>query len=273
MSERKLACIIGWPVAESLSPAIHNAAFAALGLDWTYVPLAVRPGAISEGMNLLRQLGIEGANVTMPHKRAVVPMLDRLEADAAALDAVNTIVREGDAFVGHNTDGRGFLAAVADEAAFEPAGKTAVVLGAGGAARAVAVALAQAGASVRVSARRAGQASEVAALTPGIDVAAWGESASTDLVVNATPSREGLPLDSLGFAPGVLAVDLIYLPPMTEFVRFAREAGARAFDGLGMLVHQAALSFRLWTKLDPPLDVMAEAARAALSSGDAIDLR
>src|SRR5437667_11073134 len=105
MSARKLACIIGWPVAESLSPVIHNAAFAAVGLDWTYVPLAVRPGAIEEGMNLLRQLGVEGANVTMPHKRVVVPLLDRLEGDAAALGAVNTIVRDGATFVGHNTDG------------------------------------------------------------------------------------------------------------------------------------------------------------------------
>jgi shikimate dehydrogenase len=160
---------------------------------------------------------------------------------------------------------------VAEEAAFDPDGKTAVVLGAGGAARAVAVALAQAGASVRVSARRAEQASEVAALAAGIDVAPWGEPMPADIVVNATPTREGLPLGSLGFGPGMLAVDLIYLPPMTEFVRFAREAGATALDGLGMLVHQAALSFRLWTGIDPPLAVMAEAARATLSSSEAPD--
>ena len=268
MSARKLACIIGWPVAESLSPAIHNAAFASLGLDWTYVPLAVRPGAIDEGMKLVRQLGIEGANVTMPHKRAVVPLLDRLEGDAAILDAVNTIVREGNAFIGHNTDGPGFLAAIAEEASFSPAGKTVVVLGAGGAARAIAVSLARAGASVRVSARRPEQAAEVAAIAPGIDVAAWGESGPADLTVNATPSRKGLPLEALGFRSGMLAVDLIYLPPMTEFVRFARDAEAAALDGLGMLVHQAALSFRLWTGIDPPIDVMAGAARAALSSGE-----
>jgi len=271
MSTRKLACIIGWPVAESLSPAIHNAAFASVGLDWTYVPLAVRPGAIDEGMKLVRQLGIEGANVTMPHKRTVVPLLDRLEGDAAALDAVNTIVRDGGAFVGHNTDGAGFLAAVAEEASFSPVGKTAVVLGAGGAARAVALALARAGASVRVSARRPEQAAEVAAIAPGIDIASWGESGPADLVVNATPSREGLPLAALGFRPGTLAFDLVYLPPMTEFVRFARDAGATAMGGLGMLVHQAALSFRLWTGIDPPIQVMAGAARVALSSGEGSD--
>jgi len=271
MSARKLACIIGWPVAESLSPAIHNAAFAAVGLDWTYVALAVRPGAITEGMNLLRELGVEGANVTMPHKRAVVPLLDRLDAEATALDAVNTIVRAGTAFVGHNTDGPGFLAAIGEEASFAPAGKTAVVLGAGGAARAVAVALARAGASVRVSARRPEQAAEVAGLDPGIQVEAWGESTPADLVVNATPSREGLPLETLGFGPGMLAVDLIYAPPMTGFVRFAREAGATALDGIGMLVHQAALSFRLWTGVDPPIPVMADAARAALIGDESPD--
>ena len=268
MSARKLACIIGWPVAESLSPAIHNAAFAALGLDWTYIPLAVRPGAIEEGMGLLRELGVEGANVTMPHKRVVVRLLDRVDDEAAALDAVNTIVREGSILVGHNTDGAGFLAALAEEASFIPAGKSAVVLGAGGAARAVAVALARAGASVRVSARRPEQAAEVAALAPGIDAAAWGEELKADVVVNATPLRDGLPLQQLGFGPGVLAVDLIYLPPLTDFVRFAREAGAAALDGLGMLVHQAALSFRLWTGVDPPIEVMAEVARAALTSGE-----
>ena len=138
MSARKLACIIGWPVARSLSPAIHNAAFAALGLDWTYVPLAVRPGAIEEGMGLVHELGVEGANVTMPHKQTVIPFLERLEGDAQTLGAVNTIVREGSALVGFNTDGAGFLAAIRDEAAFDPSGKRALVLGAGGAARALA---------------------------------------------------------------------------------------------------------------------------------------
>ncbi|TMK50803.1 MAG: shikimate dehydrogenase, partial [Actinobacteria bacterium] len=130
MSARKLACIIGWPVARSLSPAIHNAAFAALGLDWTYVPLAVRPGAIEEGMGLVHELGVEGANVTMPHKQTVIPFLERLEGDAQTLGAVNTIVREGSALVGFNTDGAGFLAAIRDEAAFDPSGKRALVLGA-----------------------------------------------------------------------------------------------------------------------------------------------
>lgn len=268
MSARKLACIIGWPVAESLSPAIHNAAFDALGLEWTYVPLAVRPGAIDEGMTLLRELDVQGANVTMPHKQSVVPYLERLEGDAHTLHAVNTIVRDAGALVGHNTDGPGFLAAIAEEAGFHPAGKRALVLGAGGAARAVAVALARAGATVVVSARRPEQAAELTQLAADIETAPWGVAIEADLVVNATPSREGLPLDAVGFAAGVLAVDLIYLPPSTGFVLTARAAGATALDGLGMLVHQAALSFRLWTGRDAPLQVMRDAASSALDRSD-----
>ncbi|MGZ4210534.1 MAG: shikimate dehydrogenase [Actinomycetota bacterium] len=271
---RKLACIIGWPVAHSLSPAIHNAAFSALGLDWTYVPLAVRPGGIAEGINVLRLLEVEGANVTMPHKRDVVPLLDRLEGDAIQLDAVNTIVRDGPALVGHNTDGPGFLAALRVDADFEPAGARALILGAGGAARAVALALARGGATVTVAARRPGQAAGLAALAAGIAAAPWpGEPGwipgAADLVVNATPLRDGLPLEHLGLGSGVLAADLIYSPPVTPFVLFARERGARAVDGLGMLVQQAALSFRLWTGIDAPLDVMAEAARRAAAAPDA----
>ena len=268
MSARKLACIIGWPVAESLSPAIHNAAFDALGLDWTYVPLAVRPGAIDEGMTLVRELNVQGANVTMPHKRSVVPYLERLEGDAETLQAVNTIVRDGEALIGHNTDGPGFLAAIEEEGGFDPSGKRALVLGAGGAARAVAVALARAGATVVVSARRPEQAAELIGLAADIDTLPWGAPAQADLVVNATPSREGLPLDAVGFGPGVLAVDLIYLPPSTGFVLSARGAGATALDGLGMLVHQAALSFRLWTGREAPLQVMRDAARSTLDGSD-----
>ena len=266
MSARKLACIIGWPVAQSLSPAIHNAAFDALGLDWTYVPLAVRPGAIEEGIGFLRELSVQGANVTMPHKQSIVPFLERLEGDASALRAVNTIVREREALIGHNTDGPGFLAALREETGFDPGGKRALVLGAGGAARAVALALARAGGSVIVSARRQEQAAEVSALDAAIETAPWATEVSADLVVNATPTREGLPLGSLPFGTGVVVADLIYLPPETGLLRAARAAGAVTCDGLGMLVHQAALSFKLWTGVEAPIEVMAEAAREAVAS-------
>jgi len=268
MTQRKLACIIGWPVSHSVSPAIHNAAFAALGLDWTYVPLAVRTGAITEGMSLLRLLGIEGANVTMPHKQAVVPLLDGLEGDAETLGAVNTIVHADGGFVGHNTDGAGFVGWLRAEANFEPAGKTALVLGAGGAARALALSLARADSTVMVAARRPEQARELEVLDPAIRSAEWGAPAEADLVVNATPVRRGLPLDTIALGPGVVAADLIYPPPLTDFVRVATDRGATAFDGLGMLVHQAALSFTLWTGREAPLDTMAAAARRAIETPD-----
>lgn len=261
---RRLACIIGYPVAHSLSPAIHNAAFAALGLDWTYVALAVRPGAVAEGVSLLRTLRVDGANVTMPHKQAVVPHLDGLEGDAATLGAVNTIVRDEESLVGHNTDGAGFVAFLRADAGFEPAGTRALILGAGGAARGVALALVRAGSVVTIAGRRAGQATEAAAAT-GAAPGSWDAPPEADLVVQATPARDGLPLDRLALGPGVIAVDLIYPPPETPFCAAARAAGARAFDGLGMLVRQAALSFELWTGAAPPIGVMAEAARAGLA--------
>lgn len=257
-----LACIIGWPVAGSLSPRMHNAAFAALGLEWTYVPLAVREEAIADAVGLLRLLDVRGANVTIPHKRAIVSSLDALAGDAAAVGAVNTLVREGDRFVGHNTDGEGFLRALAAEG-WSPDGARALVLGAGGAARAVAYALARAGARVSVAARRPERAGEVASLARGIEAAEWEGLPAADLVVQATPARTGLPVEQLALGPEVVAVDLLYLPPETPFLAAARRAGARASDGLGMLLHQAALSFELWTGRPAPLGAMASALSAS----------
>lgn len=259
----RLCAIIGWPVAQSLSPAIHNAAFAALGLDWTYVPLGVRPGALDDGMRLFADLNVAGANVTIPHKQDVIEHLDRLAGDAPAIGAVNTIARDGDALVGYNTDGEGFLRALA-EAGWTPHGARAHVIGAGGAARGIAVALADAGCPVKVSARRDRQAAALAELHERIQTAPWAGPVDAELIVQATPLRSGLPLDQVRFVPECVAVDLIYLPPATEFLERAQAAGARAIDGLGMLVHQAALSFQIWTGREAPLGIMRAAARSAL---------
>ncbi len=257
-----LACIIGYPVAQSLSPAIHTAAFQALGLDWTYIAIAVQPGAAQEGVSLLRELGVEGASVTMPHKQDVIPFLDEVIGDASRTGAVNTIVASGKRLVGHNTDGDGFLRFLRADVGLDPAGARVLMLGAGGAARAVAFALDREGAQVTIAARRPQQAAEVAALSEGIRAAPWGEAIAFDLVVNATPMRDGLP--ELNFGEGSVAVDMIYVPPETSLIRDARESGARAFDGLGMLVHQATLAFELWTGIEAPVEVMHAAARSAL---------
>jgi shikimate dehydrogenase len=265
-----VAGIIGWPVERSLSPAIHNAAFSALGLDWVYLPFPVEPGEAAHAAEAMRTLGIRGLNVTMPHKRTVIPALDELTMEAARIGAVNTITLDGERLIGSNTDGPGFLTFLDAEVSLDPKGARALILGAGGAARSVAVALGDAGAEVTIAARRPDQAKEIAGLVQGaIAVGSDPETlkrqiAGAGLIVNATPvgrDGEAMPLDPAGLGPGHVVVDLIYHPEATPLVRTAREHGARAFNGIGMLVHQAALSFEKWTGVAAPIDAM----RAAVS--------
>ena len=265
--------VIGWPVEHSLSPAIHNAAFDAMGMDWVYVPLPVAPGALRPAADGLVSLGLRGANVTMPHKTDSAELADELSEEAQRLRAVNTLVVAGDRLHGHNTDAPGFDRFLRRDAGFDPQGRSALVFGAGGAARAVALALAQAGAAeLRVAVREAARAADLLAAVDGssmrVDVMPIDEAPGVraDLVVNATPlGADGTtapPLPLLG--PGVLVVDLLYRPALTPLQVAARDAGAGAFGGLGLLLHQAALSFELWTGTPAPLDVMSAAALAAL---------
>ncbi len=265
---------------------LHNAAFRALDLDWVYLAFEVPPGAALAALTGMRALGIEGLSVTMPHKDAVAAAVDRLSPTALTLGAVNTVVRTGEVLEGHNTDGSGFLAAVRGDEGFDPAGRRCVVIGAGGAARAVVKALADAGASEVVIVNRTPSRAEAAALLAG-PVGRLGtleEVAGADLVVSATPvgmgaglrgpnamdSAEGLlAVDPARLGPGQLVVDLVYDPPLTGLVEAARGRGAAAVNGLGMLIHQAAHAFRLWTGEDPPLAVMSAAALAALARDDA----
>jgi shikimate dehydrogenase len=273
----RLAAVIGDPVRHSLSPILHNAAFRALDLDWVYVALEVGPGGAPAAIEGVRALGIDGLNVTMPHKAAVAAAVDRVTPAADALLAVNTVVRTGGELVGHNTDGDGFVASVVADLDFDPAGRRCVVIGAGGAARAVVRGLADAGAAdVVVVARRAGQAEAAAHLGGGVGRAGRVEDVGdADLVVNATPVGMGgpavgdgatppddpaaHPVDPTLIGPGQLVVDLVYDPLTTPFMAAARARGAVAANGLGMLLHQAALAFRLWTAEEAPLDVMAGA--------------
>jgi shikimate dehydrogenase len=273
-----VAAVIGDPVRHSLSPVLHNAAFAALGLDWAYVALPVAAGQGRAAVEAMRVLGIEGLSVTMPHKADVAGAVDRLSAVAERLEAVNTVVRVGARLVGESTDGDGFMDALRADHGFDPAGRRCLVLGSGGAARAVVLALAGAGAAgVVVAARTPGRARQAAALAGPVgrvgDVAEAGEA---EVVVNATPvgmaggpeAPLALPLglDPGLLGPGQVVVDLVYRPAVTPLVAAARARGAMAANGLGMLVNQAARQFRMWTALDPPLEAMSAAAVAALAA-------
>jgi shikimate dehydrogenase len=271
----RIAGVIGWPVDRSLSPAIHNAAYAAVELDWAYVPLAVPPDGLAPAIEGLAPLGFAGANVTMPHKTEAAALIGDLTEDARLLRAVNTIVVRGDDLEGHNTDVPGFARFLERDVGFDPAGKTALLFGAGGAARACALALARAGIDrLTVVARNEATTGgiRVIATKAGVplDVIAPKDAADRrfDLVVNATPvgrdpEPEHVVLPDLDV--GVVVVDLLYDPPVTTLQQRAKEAGAKAFGGLGHLLEQAALSFELWTGTPAPLEVMSAAAVAVLA--------
>jgi shikimate dehydrogenase len=272
----KTVGIIGWPVAHSLSPAIHNAAFVAMGLDWVYLPLPVHPLHLAAALDGIASTGFVGANVTMPHKAAVAGLVDELSDDARRLRAVNTIIRDGERLRGANTDAPGFERFLRLDVGFDPAGRDALIFGAGGAGRACALALAREGvASITVAAREPARVEDVEAALDGVrtDVRAVGfdraVSVRADLIVNATPlgaRGESLPVPPLG--SDMLVVDLLYHPAVTPLQLEARNAGATAFGGVGLLLHQAALSFEMWTGQQPPLEVMSAAALASMSDPD-----
>jgi shikimate dehydrogenase len=284
----QLVGLIGWPVDHSLSPLMHNAAFDALELNWRYVPLPVLPGQVEAAVRGLAALGFRGANVTVPHKQAVMPMLDSLAPNAGELGAVNTLVfgrrRDGSAIVGgYNTDDKGFVGALRD-GGFEPQeGGHAVVVGSGGAARAVVFGLLWSGirevtvlnrtverAQTLISdlRRHPGPASLLRPLplTPDSLI----ESArSARLLVNATPVGMW-PHEDASIWPGGVPIpahltvfDLVYNPLETQLLRLARESGAHAIDGLEMLVRQGELSFEMWTGELAPDGVMRAACDGA----------
>lgn len=266
--------IIGNPVAHSLSPLMHNAAFRSLGLDWEYVPLPVQSHRVNDALKGLIALGFRGANVTVPHKERVIPFLSEFSEDAAAIGAVNTLVVDDERLLGFNTDWTGFLNHVS-ESGFDVSGTKALVLGSGGSARAVVYALCSRGAEVAIYSRNSETAEAIVK-----DVSKrFGNchmtfaplenlrqlAAMPDLVVNTTPVGMHPHVEQCPWPQGVpfprckLAYDLVYDPKRTKFMELAEKSGAEAVNGLGMLVHQAAAAFRIWTGLEPPIDVMKKA--------------
>ena len=268
----RLAAVLGFPVRHSLSPAMHYAAFRELDLDWIYLAFEVAPGFVEAAFAGVRALGFGGLSVTLPHKSAALDAVDEATTAARAIGAVNTIVSPGDgSLLGENTDGAGFLASMADEG-FDPNGRVCAVVGGGGAARAVVHALAGAGATEVVVVNRTPERAESAAALAGAAgrVGVAEDLGQVDLVVNATPlglagaGRDILPLDPRLLGPGQLLVDLVPNPAVTPLMSAARDRGARVAGGLGMLVHQGALAFELWTGHPAPIGVMRAAALQAV---------
>ena len=264
----RLAAVIGDPVRHSLSPTLMNAAFEAAGLDWTYVALEVASAGLPDAFAGVRALGIAGLSITMPHKESAAACADQLSPTAERLGAVNCFANHGGLLTGHNTDGEGFVRSVQHGFSFDPAGKRCVVLGAGGSARAIILALSDAGASeIVVVNRTLGRAERAAALAGdrGEVVALEGahsDLADADLVVNATsigmgdPGPTDVPFDASVLHEGQILVDIVYKPLETPLITAARAQGVSVANGVAMLAHQAAVQFELWTGVDAPIDVM-----------------
>lgn len=274
----RLAAVIGDPVRHSLSPTIHNAAFRHLGLDWVYVALPVATGDGKAAVEAMRTLGIDGLNVTMPHKADVATAVDDLSPAARALGVCNCLHRIEDPdgasrIVGHSTDGDGFVQAFRTRFGRSPEGLAFLVSGAGGAARSIVEALGRAGAaSIAVANRTESRAADVAALAPQAATAAIddaGAVAAADVVINTTavgmaggPAPDGIPVPVEAIRAEHLVVDIVYQPRITPLLAAAAERGARTDDGVAMLIGQAALAFQIWTGCGAPLEVMTEAVTA-----------
>lgn len=263
--ETRVTGIIGWPVSHSLSPAMHNAAFQALGLDWVYVAYPVAPERVAVAVQGLADAGVAGLNVTIPHKQAVLACCSAVSPAVEAIGAANTLIADGNGgWRADNTDAPGFLRAVDEAAPVNVDGRAVLVVGAGGAARAVAFALRGRGAQVLVANRTAARA---AALGTPVEFtrSALDEAArAAVMVVNCTslglhgdaiPAE--LPLGVLG--PDHVVVDIVYRPGGTPWLAAAAARGARVVDGLGMLLHQGAAAFVQWTGTEPPISVMRDA--------------
>lgn len=274
--------IIGWPLGHSISPAFQQAALDHCGIKARYHAYEVRPAELPAFMARVRSEGWLGLNVTVPHKEAVASLVDELSPEARAIGAVNTVVNQGSRLIGHNTDASGFRESLLAEAGFDPAGRHAVLLGAGGAGRAVAFTLLSMGVGAITICNRHQERAEALAdhlrrhsHSAAMETVPWGSGEleakleGCDLLVNATsvglhPGETPLPGHLL--PPQALVYDLIYSPPVTRFLAEAQQRGARTLNGLAMLIYQGAAAFELWAGQLAPLGVMRAAAEAALRS-------
>jgi shikimate dehydrogenase len=276
--------VIGYPSSQSISPAFQQAALDHLDLDARYEAWETPPQRLAEAVTATRAPDCLGANVTVPHKEAAIPLVDEVDALSRQVGAINTIVSSQGSLAGHNTDVIGFTRALREDGGFDPPGCRALVLGAGGAARAVVLALARENATAvavanRTLARASQLVTDLRAHTEGTDLSALPCTPASlatavpgwQLLVNCTsvgmagtPEEKDSPMPTELIPGGILVVDLVYNPAETKLLRAARKRGARTLGGLPMLVHQGAASFELWTGREAPLGIMFRAAREAL---------
>jgi len=280
-SKTKTLGIFGYPISHTLSPAMHNAVIKALGLDMVYLPFEVKPSNLKEAINGIKSLGIIGVNITIPHKESVIRFLDDISEEARLVGAVNTIVYKDRKLVGYNTDGSGYMASLKEELGFNPKSKRIIIIGAGGAARGILAALAtQKPKSITVANRTLSRAVSLIKAFKGKFRDTRFEAInlddnmlkmsfnSVDLLINTTSvgmkqsKALKIPLETL---PKIAIVsDIIYNPLETLLLKKAKKFGLTTHGGLGMLVHQGARSFKLWTGMDAPMNVMRKAALKAL---------
>lgn len=277
----ELVGVLGHPVAENPTCVMQEAAFAALGLQWRYLTMEVTPEALPDAIRGIRALGMKGVNLTIPHKVAVLPLLDEISPDAEMIGAVNTVRRSGDRLIGENTDGKGFLRGVREQAGIDPAGKNIVLLGAGGAARAIAVELALAGAREitlwnRSSQRGAALCRDLKERTSSHPrFVPWSQTcqvgSEVDILVNATsiglfPNTGAMPdVELEGARQDLLVCDVVPNPPETGLIQSARARGFKTLTGLPMLVYQGAIGFEMWTGQKAPEKAMLAALEQAFA--------
>jgi shikimate dehydrogenase len=277
----EIAGVIGDPISHTRSPAMHNAAFAAVGLDWVYLPFHVTAQNLKGAVEGFRATGVRGINATVPHKPALLELVDYMSEEASFIGAINTLIFEPDGRVrGDNTDARGFLAAMRDHQVVVPRGQKVVVLGAGGAARAVVAALGGAGVSeIMIVNRTESRAHDLAARARDrMGVAARGCPLASEslraalsgaaMLVNTTSGgmhgSTPLTVDPDLLRPPLVVYDIVYSPPETELLKAASANGCDVLNGLSMLVHQAAIAFECWTGVPAPVDVMRDALISSL---------
>jgi shikimate dehydrogenase len=267
----RITGLFGYPVEHTLSPAMHNAAFESLALDYCYLPFLVHPDSLDKAVDAIRALSLAGVNVTVPHKEAVIAFLDEVNAEATFIGAVNTVVNRGGRLTGYNTDGRGFMRSC-EEKGIQVEGKKVLLVGAGGASRAVGYYLGEKAANLAIydiDEKKLGKlVSDLSQIRGAVSALSRIDDPSAfDVIINATPlglkKDDPPPVDPEALLPAQTVCDLIY--KKTRLLDLASRRGCRTMDGLGMLLWQGALAFELWTSVSPPVDVMRNALTKGIS--------